>query len=500
MADICSEILEYTAEEIGGIIMGFEISKTGALSRYIPEPGVKDVVIPDNINGINKTAFKDIEGITSIQIGPNVNKITVWGFIGCSDLMNINVSLDNEYFSSRDGILYDKKGTELLFFPQGRTEAVIPDGVKGIGNDAFSKAYKLKSITLPDTVKIIGKNAFLYTGIETFTAPKSLKTICSSAFSNCLSLKKVMLSASLSDIFEFAFSGCTALKQIIFNEGIKTIGSYTFPRCSALEEIVFPQSLKKVEKNAFKECDSLSDVTFLNPDTILELESFPEKILSEFVKVKSSKSSKEIKYYKAVKVADAASDLLIIAKKKEIDDCFDIDDGMLLRYTAPEKANEIIDEYGNVAEYIANTNKAPSWAKVKIPEGVKIIQTNAFMDDYSIQSVIIPEGVEEIRIEAFSCCLFLEKISLPASIKNIGESILYGCGNIEMIEFFKNGKKQQLKLHWLDDDMLEGPTKQMDLIFQFIISETKEKCELIIDKISDKEVSEKLKKICYSVF
>lgn len=479
--------------------MGFEISKTGALSKYIPEPGVSEVVIPDEINGINKNAFKEIEGISTIHIGANVNKITVWAFIECSDLMNIIVSPDNQYFSSRDGILYDKKGTKLLFFPQGRTEVVVPDGVKEIGNDAFSKAYKLKSVTLPDTIREIGKNSFLCTGIESFTAPQSLKTIGDRAFSRCDSLKYVKLSDSLVEIGSSAFWGCEALEQVIFNEGIKTVEWCTFEGCSALEKIVFPKSLHKVETFAFKECDSLSDLTFLNPDTILDPDSFPEKILGGYVKVKSSKSSKKIKYYKAVKIADAGLDQLIETSKK-IDDRFDIEDGTLFNYTAPEKASDIIDEYGNIAEYIACMNKVPSWAKVKIPEGVKTIQTNAFCDEYSVQSIVIPEGVEEIEEEAFSGCLFLEKLSLPASIKIIEENILYGCGNIEMIEFVKNGKKQRLKLHWLDDELLEGPTKQMDLIFQFITSETKEKCEQIIMQISDKEVSKQLKKIVCSVF
>lgn len=57
-------------------------------------------------------------------------------------------------FQIEDGVLI--KYTE----EPGVTEAVIPDSVTQIGNEAFSGCTSLASITIPDSVTEIGNGAF----------------------------------------------------------------------------------------------------------------------------------------------------------------------------------------------------------------------------------------------------------------------------------------------------------------------------------------------------
>ncbi|HAG13569.1 MAG TPA: hypothetical protein DCG49_06870, partial [Ruminococcus sp.] len=65
---------------------------------------------------------------------------------------------------------------------------VIKDGVTGIGDYAFNDNY-LISVTIPDSVTSIGKNAFKYcTRMSSITIPDSVTIIGNSVFSGCTGL------------------------------------------------------------------------------------------------------------------------------------------------------------------------------------------------------------------------------------------------------------------------------------------------------------------------
>jgi hypothetical protein len=70
--------------------------------------------------------------------------------------------LNNKFYASRDGVLYNKTGTTLIQYPAGRKETryFIPTNVTGIGEGAFSGCSSLTSITLPASVTSIRNSAF----------------------------------------------------------------------------------------------------------------------------------------------------------------------------------------------------------------------------------------------------------------------------------------------------------------------------------------------------
>lgn len=70
--------------------------------------------------GIRENAFSDIEGfVTEIYIPANIHDIEAGAFRYFQDLMYIEVSENNPYYSSVEGILYSKSGEEILC-PIGR--------------------------------------------------------------------------------------------------------------------------------------------------------------------------------------------------------------------------------------------------------------------------------------------------------------------------------------------------------------------------------------------
>ena len=56
-----------------------------------------------------------------------------------------------------------------------------------------------------------------------------------------------------------------------------------------------------------------------------------------------------------------------------------------------------------------------------IPDGVKIIESTAFMGTSNLNSIVIPDGVTAIKENAFYLCSNLKNVSIPTSVKSIGE-------------------------------------------------------------------------------
>ena len=96
-----------------------------------------------------------------------------------------------------DDFVVNSKG-ELTEFKGIGTEAVIPDGVTVIGDEAFVGNQRLKKVIIPEGVTEIGKRAFSgCTSLRELSLPRSLTIIGDSAFYNCDGLKELSLMLSL---------------------------------------------------------------------------------------------------------------------------------------------------------------------------------------------------------------------------------------------------------------------------------------------------------------
>ena len=120
------------------------------------------ITIPDSVTSIGYYAFRDCTGLTSITIPNSVTSIGYVAFSGCTGLTSINVASGNNYYSGNNGVLFNKKKTELIRYPAGKSQTsyTIPDSVTSIRGNAFAGCTGLTSIAIPNSVTSIGDWAF----------------------------------------------------------------------------------------------------------------------------------------------------------------------------------------------------------------------------------------------------------------------------------------------------------------------------------------------------
>lgn len=125
----------------------------------------KSIEISEGVRIIDRGAFNDT-GISNIHISKTVTSIGEDAFNICGLLTAINVDNDNEFYSSADGVLYNKDKTTLICYPrnkggdntgitQGTTEYTVPEGVTFINTNAFINCKWLTKINLPDSLEAI---------------------------------------------------------------------------------------------------------------------------------------------------------------------------------------------------------------------------------------------------------------------------------------------------------------------------------------------------------
>ena len=233
------------------------------------------ITIPSEIDGksvtsIGPSAFYGCTGLTSITIPNSVTSIGYSAFERCTGLTSINVASGNNYYSDNNGVLFNKKKTELIRYPEGKSQTsyTIPDSVTSIGSWAFNGCTGLTSITIPNSVTSIGDSAFYgCTGLTSITIPNSVTSIGDGAFDGCTDLTSITIPNSVTGIGNYAFQGCTGLTSITIPNSVTGIGYMAFNGCSGLTSITIPNSVTSIGKYAFWYCTGLTSITIPNSVT-----------------------------------------------------------------------------------------------------------------------------------------------------------------------------------------------------------------------------------------
>lgn len=161
-----------------------------------------------------------------------------------------------------------------------KTNFTIPEthhsmAVTEIGEKAFENCTVLKSVYIPNSIKVIGDGAFKgCTNLESVRFPKQLTILGNEIFMNCSSIVELKLTEFLQSIGTQTFANCTSLKKIIMPDTVSTIGEYAFINCINLESFDIPKSLTKISKGMFSGCINLCDIELIDSITNIEEDAF----------------------------------------------------------------------------------------------------------------------------------------------------------------------------------------------------------------------------------
>lgn len=291
-SNIETVVLEEGLEEIGGRVFD-------ACSK------VKEWKLPKSLKKIGSGAFSSIS-VEEFNIPENVESIYV-SFLSSSNLVKVNVDSNNKYFTSVDGILFDKNITRLIKYPEKRdgSSYEVPNTVKTIDADAFISCKNLQTIVIADSVEKIGDSAFYGSELKTINLGGGITNISNKPFYEAWNLTSINVITENDkyesengilfnkgktilikcppvtmngEVYEIpntvAEIGAQAfftshIKNVIIPSSVKKIGNESFFACSNLEEVNIPEGLEQIGWNAFCRCHKIktivvpSSVTFI---------------------------------------------------------------------------------------------------------------------------------------------------------------------------------------------------------------------------------------------
>ena len=354
----------YKCKKLKNIIIPKSVTMIGE-SAFEGCTGLTNIEIPDSVTEIDYSTFEDCTALKNIKIPNSVTSIKWGAFGGCTGLTNINVDENNAYYVSKDGVLFNKEMTSLIWYPAGKSEI-------------------------------------------SYVVPKSVKTIKHWAFEDCIRLTDIIFPESLTDIDFDAFKGCTGLTNITLPESITRIGSAAFEGCTALTDITLPKSITEIERSVFEDCTGLTNITL--PESITRIESEAFKGCTGLTNIEIPDSVT----YIGLLVFEGCSGLTNISVDED-NAAYMSKDGILFN-----------KEMTSLICYPAKKTDS----NYTIPETVTTICRSAFSNCKELNNVVIPESVTEIEWSAFQGCTGLTGVEIPNSVTNIGDGAFLGCTSL----------------------------------------------------------------------
>lgn len=316
---------------------------TRILERGFSDCAMLVLTLPETITVIETGAFSSCTHLISVTIPASVTAIEKNAFSGCAKLIevqnlsalkidkrhnnpgsiadnaqNIYTATEGEkrtFRTATDGyVFYDDGFNRFLmgylgietaltlpadcnghpysiyryaFYGQSTlTHVTVPDTVKSLGRSAFQGCRGLTHVSLPDDISFTDGYVFAdCTSLADLNLPLKATNLDSSTLRNCSALIEVegdatyaagwLLSVSLLGegetvtlregtvgIGSYAISNKWHMTRLVLPSSLVTIGDHAFDSCRGLTEVVIPTSVRYVGTDVFSNCSALTAVYF----------------------------------------------------------------------------------------------------------------------------------------------------------------------------------------------------------------------------------------------
>lgn len=186
----------------------------------------------------------DVNTVDSLVVKGEINEAdfnTLWSgtFYGKLSAINLeNAVVENGIIPSNAFWHKEEQwpGGESVYV-NGLRKLILPEGIKSIGDFAFSYCIHLESINLPTTLGSLGIYCFsdcISLRTSPLQLPQGMADVPPMCFLNCESLDSVILPTTVRHIGEGAFYRAK-VSRINFPEGLRSIGNCAFYASNLLE-------------------------------------------------------------------------------------------------------------------------------------------------------------------------------------------------------------------------------------------------------------------------
>jgi BspA type Leucine rich repeat region (6 copies) len=340
--------------------------------------GLTSVSLPTDLTFLGDESFLNCTGLTSASLPASLNYFGVGVFRSCTGLQSINTISGSLYFESSEGVLYNKSRTLLVCYPTGKSGGfTCPSGVVSIREKAFSGCMGLTSVFLSAGLTSIGSGAFSSCGaLSSVSLPTTLTSIGNYTFGACGSLASVILPNSITSIDYGAFAGC-GLTNVSLPEGLTNLGAAAFYSCGALETVAFSQSCSSIGVETFYGCKKLVNITFPANLTTIGPRAF--------------------QYCEGLTHVSFPAGLTSIGAA-----AFDQCSGLI---------------------------------KATLPSGLTSLGAFAFSECIGLTDVFFPDGFTSLAGDVFYKCTGLTFVTFPDSIRFNGYNAFSGCSGLMSVVF-----------------------------------------------------------------
>ena len=325
------KITKYIGEDeivvVPEAIEGLEVTDIG--SGAFSGGSVRAVYIPDSVNVIEKGAFVECTGLSTLRLpfvgdgGDNAFLGYIFGAgITGENAVKVPQSLDMVIIGGEVNEIAD----EAFIGCKTLSAVVLPDSVTSVGNMAFYECADLCFVSLGEGVQSIGEYAFAYCSSLYYIDCSMASNVSTGAFLYCSKLNGIKLSLSDGDylgrwfgavtpdhnkdfvpdslrrvevaegcekIPDRAFTECYYIMSVSLPQTLEAIGVRAFYSCRSLRKIDIPNGTKIIDDDAFFRCDSLAEITLGNSLESLGMQAFYE--CRSIEKISLPETLKEIK-------------------------------------------------------------------------------------------------------------------------------------------------------------------------------------------------------------
>ena len=498
-------------------------SKDGTqLIAYAAGKTATSYEIPASVTSIGANAFESCPNLTSINIPDNVTSIGESAFNHCYNLATItgcnkvtsvgyNAFYDTPWYNGQpNGLMYVG---HVAYYYKGtmpnNTSIILEDGTTQICDACFFNRTQLTSITIPNSVTYIGKNAFydctnlsivycyadpnnltwIDGGFDDFKSNKG--TLClvnnpetfeakwatgnedtdvritfvgkSGSCGENLTfaydeLTQTLTISGTGDMFDYELAETAPwykyrknITTLNIGSDVTSIGKNAFWNLENLSTVAIPDKVTAIGASAFYGCTSLASVTFGSGSQLKTIGSSAFNGCTTLASITLPASLTSIgtaAFYQCEELASISiPDGVKTLPSMIFQDCKKLE-------TVTFGAKSELETIGTWAFY--NCIKLES---IEIPAGVTSISSAAFRDCTTLASVTLPAGLTSIGNNAFYNCKELASIAIPDGVETINQYTFQYCSKLQTVTFGAKSKLTSIKFLAFDGcSLLENIT------------------------------------------